>query len=287
MENISVELYKPRYRQSGNAALLVEFGDEPSLELNFRAIALSQHIAQNTKNGITDTVISYTSLLIEYDPHLTNSSKVIQVCKEWIATSVEHDKIQLVSRLVEIPICYNDPWTRACADEYSRTIKKIEPDIEFVTRINDCRDVQDAISRHVSTNWWVGHMGFPGLPVLMPMNPQHALKTPKYNPPRMWTPAGTVALGGMFTAIYPVVVPDGYQMLGRTPLPLYNPAIQSASEYDDSLILLHIGDQVRFIPISEQQFLEIEESVAAKTYQFKRGAEQFVALAELQGKTRA
>ena len=124
-------------------------------------------------------------------------------------------------------------------------------------------------------------MGFiAGLPVLMPLNADFKLTAPKYDPPRTWTPSGTVALGGGFTALYPMVTPDGYQMLGRTPVKLFEPEGQQWP-FAESPALLSVGDRVRFVPISEARFEEIEQEITAGDYQYSISSAQPVSLGSL------
>jgi urea carboxylase len=253
---------KPRYRQAGNSALLIELGDEPSLELSFYVMALGQHILQQADPRFFGYGTCATTILIEYDPQKISSSKVMECCDGWITSLPPYDQFKVSSRLIEIPVCYNDRWTRECAEEY-----RIQPNFDFLVKANDCANAGDLIRRHSSHLWWVAGVDFPGSPFLKQLGAPNRFKAPRYKDPRMRTPAGTVVLGDTFTMIYPTVTRDGHQMLGRTPISFYDPDIFSSPDFDHSMASLRTGDRVRFRPIDEDEFLTIEASVAANTYQ--------------------
>lgn len=271
---------KPRYRHAGNSALLIELGDGPSLELSLYVIALGQHILQKVDSRFFGCGTCATTILIEYDPQKITSSEVMECCGEWIASLPPHDQLKISSRLIEIPVWYNDRWTRECAEEYSRTVTKGQPDFEFLVEANGCASAGDLIQRHSSHLWWVAGVDFPGSPFLKQLGVQDKFIAPRYNDPREWTPAGTVVLGDIFTMIYPKETPDGHRMLGRTPISFYDPDILSRPDLDHSLTSLRTGDRVRFRPINKDEFLAIEASVTAQTYQLSISDEREVTLAE-------
>jgi urea carboxylase len=258
---------KPCYRHAGNSALLIELGDKPSLKLSLYIMALEQHILQKVDAHFFGCGICATTILIDYDPQKITSSEVRECCDEWIASLPPHDQLKISSRLIEIPVWYNDRQTRECAEAYSRTITKIQPDFEFLLEANGCAHADDLIQRHSSYLWWVAGVDFPGSPFLKQLGAQNKFNAPRYNIPRLRTPAGTVVLGDIFTMIYPTETPDGHRMLGRTPISFYDPGIFSSLDFDHSLTSFRVGDRVRFRPIDEEEFLAIEASVAAKTYQ--------------------
>ena len=109
-------------------------------------------------------------------------------------------------------------------------------------------------------------LGFwPGLCSLMPLDPRHRLNAPKYNPPRTWTPKGTIGHGGAITCIYPDQTPGGYQIFARTPMPIWDRE-QRLAAFKDSLALFKAGDRVRFVPIDRAEWDEIDAKVSEGTY---------------------
>jgi urea carboxylase len=128
--------------------------------------------------------------------------------------------------------------------------------------------VQQFVRVHSGTEYWVASLGFwPGLPFMMPLDPRCRLTASKYNPPRTWTPQGTIGMGGMSTAIYPVATPGGYQIFARTPVPIWDDK-QRFPVFSESIVLFKPGDRVKFIPIGVEEFEYIESQVAAGTYPY-------------------
>ena len=278
-------IYKrPRYRLAGERHLLVELGDEISLATNFKAIALAQKILRSPELGrrgikaIIDVVPSFTTVLIQYDPQIIALQGLIRFCDHCLQQMVQFQELELSSRLIEIPVAYNDRWSRECFEQYCQTIKPIEDNPELVARLNGLGSLDELFAYHSTPEWWVGAVGFvAGLPTLMPLDPRFRLHAPKYDPPRMWTPKGTIGVGGGFTTIYPIVVPDGYQLLGRTPVPIFDPK-QRLEPFRETLFLFQIGDRVKFRPISEEKFEAIESEVEEGRYEYQISAPQLFSL---------
>ena len=278
-------IYKrPRYRLAGERHLLIDLGDEINLATNFKAIALAQEILHSPELGrsgikaIIDVVPSFTTVLIQYDPHLLALEGLRRFCDHCLAKISQRQELELSSRLIEIPVAYNDRWSRECFEQYCQTIKPIEDNLELVARLNGLNSLEELITYHSTPEWWVGAVGFvAGLPTLMPLDPSFRLHAPKYDPPRMWTPQGTIGVGGGFTTIYPIVVPDGYQLLGRTPVPIFDPQ-QRLQPFRETLFLFQIGDRVKFRPICEAEFEAIENEVAEGRYEYQISAPQLFSL---------
>lgn len=257
---------EPRYLRSGDCYLLLEFGDEMNLELNFKALGLAETVADDAIPGVIETVPSFATLLVHFDPDETTFDRLKDALVERVASLGSTADITLPSRLIELPCCYADPWTKAAVDDYRKKIKDIEPNPEATARLNGLRDVRELIKVHSTPQYWVAAVGFwPGLPFMMSLDPRYVLTVPKYNPPRTWTPEGTVGMGGSCTAIYPVNTPGGYQIFGRTPVPIWDGS-QKYPPFAESPVLLKPGDRVKFIPIDAREFIEIENEVAAGTY---------------------
>lgn len=266
---------QPRYRIAGEHHLLVDFSDEIHLAINFKAIALAQMILRSPELGpdgmqaVLDVVPSFTSVLIQYDPHLITGQGLIRFCETCLERLTHLQELELTSRLIEIPVAYHDRWTRACFEQYCQSIKPIEDNLQLVARLNGFDTIEALIDYHADPEWWVGAVGFvAGLPTLMPLDPSFRLHAPKYDPPRTWTPKGTVGVGGGFTTIYPIVVPDGYQMMGRTPVPIFEPQARFGP-FRETQFLFRIGDRVKFRPISEEEFEAIEQEINLGQYQYQ------------------
>jgi urea carboxylase len=151
-------------------------------------------------------------------------------------------------------------------EDYCEKIAKKKPDPELVAELNDLADVNQFVRVHSGTEYWVASLGFwPGLPFMMPLDPRCMLTAPKYNPPRTWTPKGTVGMGGASTAIYPEALPGGYQIFARIPMPIWDTQ-QRFPPFENSICLFKPGDRVKFVPCTVEEFEHIEAQVAAGTY---------------------
>lgn len=132
--------------------------------------------------------------------------------------------------------------------------------------MNGLEDISALRRIHASTEYWVAALGFwPGLCSLLPLDPRSRLTAPKYDPPRTWTPKGTIGLGGAITCIYPDQTPGGYQIFARTPMPIWDRS-QRLEAFKESLALFRPSDRVRFIPISSEEYEDIERKVEDGSY---------------------
>ena len=176
------------------------------------------------------------------------------------------DELELDSRLFYVPILYFDPWTEACVNDYRAKVADKVQDPELLCQLNSLSGRAELKRVHSGTEYWVAALGFwPGLCSLMPLDPRHRLIAPKYNPPRTWTPKGTIGHGGAITCIYPDQTPGGYQIFARTPMPIWDRE-QRLAAFKDSLALFKAGDRVRFVPIDREEWDEIDAKVSEGTY---------------------
>jgi urea carboxylase len=257
---------EPKFLPGGDRFVLIEFGNEMNLELNFIAQGLTAIIASQKIAGVVETAPSFASLLIHYDSDKISFEDLRREMSALIRALGPSDDIVLNSRLFYLPTTYLDRWTRECVQDYCNKIKAKEPDPEFVARINGLADSSHLVRVHSGTEYWVAALGFwPGLPFMMALDPRCVITAPKYNPPRTWTPQGTVGMGGASTAIYPVATPGGYQIFARTPVPIWDNE-KRFPVFHDSIVLFRAGDRVKFVPIDEQEFEFIEARVKEGTY---------------------
>jgi KipI family sensor histidine kinase inhibitor len=247
----------PRYLYSGDQYLTIEIGDEMTLKANFKVIALDQAIKAARINGFIETFPGWRSLLISYDNLVIHTSDLINELKTLLEKVPEVTEVP--SRLIELPVKYGGRWG---------------PDLDFVAQSNTIHP-EEVVRIHSETIHWVGMVGFtPGSPQLMQLAPQLLLSVPKYTSPRIYTPKGTIALGGSITAIYPVVSPGGYQMMGITPVPIYD-RHQSLSIFERSPVLLRIGDRIKFVPVDLEECDYIRQMVWEGSYEYKIKEERF------------
>jgi urea carboxylase len=256
----------PAFRPGGDRYMLIEFGNEMNLELNFMAQGLATAIAEQKTRGVIETAPCFASMLIHYEPDEISYADLSRELQRLIAALGPSDDIELESRIFYFPTVYLDPWTRECVQDYIAKIAPKQTDPEFVAELNGLSDVQQFVRVHSGTEYWVAALGFwPGLPFMMALDPRCKLTAPKYNPPRTWTPKGTVGMGGASTAIYPEHLPGGYQIFGRIPVPIWDPE-KRFDVFTDSICLFRPGDRVKFVPCTVEEFEEAERRVADGSY---------------------
>lgn len=259
---------EPRFLPGGDRFVLIEFGNEMNLELNFMAQGLAEAIETSGTKGVVETAPCFASLLVHYDSEQISLADLTKELKILISNLGPSDDLELVSRLFYFPAVYRDPWTRDCVADYRAKITEKEPDPEFVARINGLEGPEQLVRVHSASEYWVAALGFwPGLPFMMPLDPRSLITAPKYNPPRTWTPQGTIGMGGAATAIYPVATPGGYQIFARTPVPIWDPN-SSYPAFGGSICLFRAGDRVKFVPITVEEFEFYEAQVKEGRYVF-------------------
>jgi KipI family sensor histidine kinase inhibitor len=248
----------PRYLYSGDQYLTIEIGDEMTLEANFKVIGLDKAIHEAGIKGVIETFPGWRSVLLSYDALVIRTKDLISEIANVVQEIPEIQEVP--SRLIELPVKYGGRWA---------------PDLDFIAQENQISR-EEVIRIHSETIHWVGMVGFtPGSPQLMQLNPPLLLSVRKYLSPRIYTPQGTIALGGSITAIYPVVSPGGYQMMGLTPVPIYD-RFQSLDIFEKSPVLLKIGDRVKFVRIDDDdEFDYIRQQVLECSYKYHIKEESF------------
>jgi urea carboxylase len=259
---------RPRFFPGGDRYIEVELGDEMGFELNFRVHNVVAAIRQSEIPGIIELIPEMASFQVSYDPdRIAYDDVVREIGVLAQASAGGGDDAELDSRLYCVPVLYFDPWTTTCVDDYRAKVAEKTPDPDFLCELNGLSGRRDLVRIHSGTEYWVAALGFwPGLCSLMPLNPAHNLIAPKYNPPRTWTPKGTIGIGGGITCIYPDQTPGGYQIFGRTPMPIWDRE-QKLAAFKNDLALFRAGDRVRFIPIDREEWDYIEARVEDGSYQ--------------------
>ncbi len=231
---------EPRLLPAGDGAVSVELSDEISREANARALTLERLLLEAQVPGLVDTVPSFRSLLVQYDPAVL----------PWAALRARI--VELTGRLADAPPPPGRQVELPCA--YGGVHG---PDLEEVAR-RLALTPAEVVDLHAGAEHYVYFVGFtPGLPY-MAGQPER-LTIPRLDRPRTKTPPGSVGIGGAQTSIYSVESPGGFWLLGRTPLRLYDPAAAEP-------ILLRAGDRVRFRPIDAAEYETIAAAVTAGTY---------------------
>ena len=266
---------EPRYDFGGDEYIFVEFDIEMSLELNFKILSVCQQIDRDKIEGVIEVCPANNSYLLHYNPDRIDPQRLVKQLRE-IEHSAEHIE-SLSSRLVDIPVLYDDPWSKECAARFGE--RHQDPSItnlEYLMKINGFTDKEEFIAAHSGVPYWVSMVGFvPGTAWGYQMVPrERAIQAPKYVRPRTDTPERTVSQGGAFMAIYPVRGPGGYQLMGQTPVPIYDPT-GSLVDLRERYILAIAGDRWKLRPIEMDEFESIRREVEAGTYRYKIVEQEF------------
>ena len=259
----------PTFSPGGDRYMLIEFGDEMNLDLNFLGQGLAEALDGGTIPGVIETAPCFATTLIHYEPEIIAYVDLKQEVSRLIDSLGPNEDIEMDSRLFYFQTLYLDPWSRECINDYRERINPDkEQDPEFIARVNGLEDVSQFVRVHSGTEYWAASLGFwPGLAFLMPLDPRCRLTVPKYNPPRTWTPQGTVSMGGMSTAIYPVASPGGYQLFGRTPVPIWD-RDRKFEEFNGELCIFRPGDRLKFVTCSMEEYEEVDRKVQDGTYKY-------------------
>lgn len=223
----------PVFRIAGDCGLLVEYGDVIDPEINRKVRVIAITMAKEMPTGVVEFIPTYRSIIVMYDPALTTASEL------------QEDLLTLENRIstieipppdtAEIPVCYGGD---------------LGPDIEFVAQIHNMT-VDDVIRIHSEPHYQIYMIGFtPGFPFLGGL--PESLRTPRLETPRSLVPAGSVGIANQQTGIYPIDSPGGWQLIGRTPVKLFDP--KRANPF-----LLKAGDRLKFKPISRGMYDSLAE----------------------------
>ena len=220
--------------QISETSVLIEFGNEINSETNKKIRILCEYLENNPFHGLVEYIPYFTSVSIIYDPLKINPFEKVREKLESILSSLDFSS-EYEEHIVEIPVCYGN--------EYG-------PDIEYVAEVNNI-SVNEVIDIHSKGKYLVYMIGFaPGFPYLGGMSEKIA--TPRRKTPRTAVPKGSVGIAGMQTGVYPLETPGGWQLIGRTPIKLFDAESKEKT-------LLKCGDIIKFYPISCEEYLKLKE----------------------------
>jgi KipI family sensor histidine kinase inhibitor len=226
---MAATLSPPRILPSGDSAITVEFSRNIDDEANRRVLALDRTMARDAIAGVTETVPTYRSLLVHYDP--------VQVGFEELG-----EKLTARAQLPVPPTISTRRWRIPVTYGGEHGI-----DLEDVAKTLDTTP-DDIGARHVAGDYRVAMIGFtPGWSYLSGL--EHFLHMPRRQNPRLLTPAGTISIGGVQTGVQCLAGPSGWHLLGRT-------AVRTYQLHRDPIFLLEPGDAVTFSAVDAKTFAE-------------------------------
>lgn len=249
-------------RLSGDTHLLLEIGAaELDLVLRFRGHALMQALEAEALQGVIDLPPGIRSLQVHYQPETLPLERLLQVVAGLWDGVCAADDLKAPSRIVHLPLSWDDPACQLAIEKYMTTVRKDAPwcpsNLEFIRRINDLPNLDEVQRTVFDASYLVMGLGdvYLGAPVATPLDPRHRLVTTKYNPARTWTAENSVGIGGAYMCVYGMEGPGGYQFVGRT-LQMWN-RYREVAAFDGKPWLLRFFDQIRFYPVSAEELLRI------------------------------
>jgi len=228
----------------GDSAVRIELGQETSPLVHRRVRAYAARVEAAAIPGVVEWVPSYAALTVYYLPHLVQFR---DLCRALEGTVPSDQDVPLPpGDLVTLPVLYGGEGG---------------PDLEFVASHHHL-SVQEVVELHSRPEYLVYMIGFaPGFPYLGGLSEQ--LATPRLEKPRLSVPRGSVGIGGSQTGVYSVDSPGGWRLIGRTPVPLYEP-------HKETPTLLEAGNLVRFRPVDRNEYSDIESAVQRGSYIVER-----------------
>ncbi|ABR49123.1 Allophanate hydrolase subunit 1 [Alkaliphilus metalliredigens QYMF] len=232
---------KTKYLIAGDRAIVMEFGNSISEEINSKIRAMTIAIETKKVEGISEVVPTYRSLMIHYNPVQVDYNTLMKGLQ---TLEGELESIQLPAPIVmEIPTIYGGDYG---------------PDIETVAEHNGLT-VEEVIKIHTSGEYLIYMLGFtPGFPYLGGMDTKIA--TPRLATPRTKIKGGSVGIAGSQTGIYSIDSPGGWQLIGWTPVKLYDAEAEKP-------ILFKAGNYIKFKQIDEAAYKAIEGKIQSGTYE--------------------
>ena len=246
---------KTRYSFGGDEHVFVEIDEEMSLDAFFKSLSMTNAVRDSRIKGVTEICPANASLQIRFDPDMISPDDMLAELKR-LESAADKANPTLKTRIIEIPVYYNDPWTHETLMRFrERHQEPTSTDLEYTAKINNYGSVDDLVNAHAGAPWFVSMVGFvAGLPFLYQMvERSRQIEAPKYLRPRTDTPKLTVGHGGCFGCIYSVRGAGGYQMFGITPMPIYDPK-QEVSYLRDFMIFFKPGDIVKFKPVDRDGY---------------------------------
>ncbi|AAM24811.1 KipI family sensor histidine kinase inhibitor [Caldanaerobacter subterraneus subsp. tengcongensis MB4] len=235
---------KPRILPFGDKGIVVEFGNEITVECNEKVVNLYRILKKESRQGIISMIPTYRSLLVKYNPLQISYNELIKYVSEKMDKEVEI-KEEFKPQVYEIPVVYGGEFG---------------PDLEFVAKHNNL-SIEEVIAIHSAPLYRIYMVGFTmGFAYLGGMSEKIA--TPRLETPRTEIKAGSVGIAGNQTGIYPLSSPGGWRIIGRTPVRLYD-------QEREKPILFEAGNYIKFIPVSEEEYYKIEKEIQEGKYQLR------------------
>lgn len=253
-----------KIRLQGEENILVEYGKmELNIELRFRVHILMNEIHKSDL-PVIDMTPGIRSLQIHFHVEEISAREMCEAVEKINAGLSSLDDITVPSRVIKLPLSWDDPQTQFAAKRYQQTVRPNAPwcpsNPEFIRRINGLESIKDVQNIVFDAEYLVLGLGdvYLGAPVATPIDPRHRMVTTKYNPARPWTPENAVGIGGAYLCVYGMEGPGGYQFVGRT-IQMWNPLRETEYFKKGKPWLLNFFDRLKFYPCSADEILQFRD----------------------------
>ncbi len=267
-----IKLPPARYEYGGDEFVFVQLDQAMSLSANFKAVSITQQLREKGLPGIIDICHAHASYMVRVNPDKLHPDNLIAELKKIEESLVDEAQVELRTRVIDIPVMYQDPWTHETLMRFrDRHPDPQSTDIEYVARVNGYRTTEDFIAAHCGSPYLVTMVCFtPGTSLcyqLVP--PEERIEAAKYVRPRTDTPERALELGGSFANIRPVRGAGGYQLIGMAPAPMFDPN-QSLVDFQEFIAFLKPGDIFKYRRIDRDEFDQIRAEVEAGTFEYRK-----------------
>lgn len=265
------QLPPARYDYGGDEFVFVELDQEMSLEVNFKAMAITHQLQEERLPGIIDICPSNASYMVRLDPDQLHPDDLIAELKKIEQRVGDVSNFDLRTRVVDVPVLYQDPWTLETLMRFrDRHQDPNGTDLEYAARVNGYKTTEDFIAAHSGAPYLVTMVGFvPGLPWCYQMvSREKQIEVPKYLRPRTDTPERALGHGGCFAVIYPVRGAGGYQLFGIAPAPIFEPQ-QKLPDFATSIVFPRTGDIFKYRRIDRDEFDRMRTEVEQGTFRYR------------------
>jgi urea carboxylase len=267
-----------RYTHGGDEWILVELSESMSLPVSMRAQAICRRLEGERLDGMLDICCSNASYLIRLDPDVLDPRRAVTDLKELEEEVGDAADFRLQTRVVEVPILWEDEWTLKVLMRFrDRHQTPDKTDIEFAADLNGFASVDEFKTAVCSTPFMATMTGFvPGLAWWYPLTtPDKLIEVPKYVRPRTDTPERAFSWGGAFAAIYPVQGAGGYQLLGMCATPQVDPS-RRLPDFREADWFFKVGDLVVFSPVDRAGYDAIRAEVEAERFAYRQASFEFI-----------
>ncbi|MGG4494832.1 5-oxoprolinase subunit B family protein [Brevibacillus reuszeri] len=262
---------KTLYEYGGDEFIFVQLSEEMSLESNFTGMTITRKLKERQIEGILDICPSNASYMIRFNPDIVDPAWLMDELKDIEQTTDPFD-VTISSRLVDVPVLFEDPWTHEALMRFRDRHQDPEAtDLQYSARINGYDSTEEFIAAITSAPFLVSMIGFvPGLPWCFQMvQREKQIEVPKYVRPRTFTPERAFGFGGAFSVIYPVQGAGGYQLYGIAPAPIYQKE-QTLPDFKESMVFPQQGDIFRYRSINREEYDDIRKQVENGTFSYQK-----------------